>query len=79
MQKKLTESAKRTMCGGFTLMELLVAVVAASVVSLAALQVYGHYHRVYSNLYGSYQKETAAILEELRRINPYGSEASPRR
>ena len=56
---------------GFTLIELLVAVVAASTLSLVALQVYGGYHRLYLHLYGDYQKETAAILEELRRINPY--------
>ena len=56
---------------GFTLIELLVAVVAASIVSLVALQVYGSYHRLYLHLYGEYQKETAALLEELRRINPY--------
>ncbi|SMP50991.1 prepilin-type N-terminal cleavage/methylation domain-containing protein [Fibrobacter sp. UWB10] len=56
---------------GFTLIELLVAVVAASIVSLVALQVYGSYHRLYLHLYGEYQKETAAILEDLRRINPY--------
>ena len=56
---------------GFTLIELLVAVVAASIVSLVALQVYGSYHRLYLRLYGDYQKETAAILEDLRRINPY--------
>lgn len=56
---------------GFTLIELLVAVVAASTLSLVALQVYGGYHRLYRHLYGDYQKETAAILEELRRINPY--------
>ena len=56
---------------GFTLIELLVAVVAASIVSLAALQVYGGYHRLYLHLYGSYQKESAAILEELRCMNPY--------
>lgn len=56
---------------GFTLIELLVAVVSASIISLAALQVYGGYHGLYLHLYGDYQKETAAILEELRRINPY--------
>ena len=56
---------------GFTLIELLVAVVAATTLSLAALQVYGAYHRFFLQLYGDYQKETAAILEELRRINPY--------
>ena len=56
---------------GFTLIELLVAIVAASMVSLAALQVYGAFHKLYLHLYGDYQKETAAILEELRRINPY--------
>ena len=56
---------------GFTLIELLVAVVSASIISLVALQVYGAYHRLYLHLYGDYQKETAAILEELRRINPY--------
>ena len=56
---------------GFTLIELLVAVVAASTLSLVALQVYGGYHRLYLQLYGEYQKETAAILEDLRRINPY--------
>ena len=64
---------------GFTLIELLVAVVAASMVSLAALQVYGGYHRLYLHLYGDYQKETAAILEELRRINPYCFGTSLRR
>ena len=56
---------------GFTLIELLVAVVAALTLSLVALQVYGSYHRLYLHLYGEYQKETAAILEDLRRINPY--------
>ena len=56
---------------GFTLIELLVAVVSASIISLVALQVYGGYHRLYLHLYGDYQKETAAILEKLRRINPY--------
>ena len=56
---------------GFTLIELLVAVVAATTLSLAALQVYGAYHRLFLHLYGDYQKETAAILEDLRRINPY--------
>jgi prepilin-type N-terminal cleavage/methylation domain-containing protein len=56
---------------GFTLIELLVAVVAATTLSLAALQVYGAYHRLFLQLYGDYQKETAAILEDLRRINPY--------
>ena len=56
---------------GFTLIELLVAVVSASIISLATLQVYGAYHRLYLHSYGDYQKETAAILEELRRINPY--------
>ena len=56
---------------GFTLIELLVAVVAATTLSLAALQVYGGYYRLYLHLYGDYQKETAAILEKLRRINPY--------
>lgn len=56
---------------GFTLIELLVALVAATILSLVALQVYGAYHRLYLRLYGDYQKETAAILEDLRRINPY--------
>ena len=58
---------------GFTLAELLVAVVAASVVSIGALGVYSGYYRLYLLLYGGYQKETAAALEELRRINPYVS------
>ena len=67
------------MRSGFTLIELLVAAVAASVISLAALQVYSQYHKLYLNLYGYYQKETAAILRELRRINPYVSGTSLRR
>ncbi|WP_407457519.1 prepilin-type N-terminal cleavage/methylation domain-containing protein [Fibrobacter sp.] len=71
--------AKNPLYCGFTLIELLVAVVAASVVSLAALQVYAGYHWLYLHLYGQYQKETAAILEELRRLNPYFSGTSPRR
>ena len=63
---------------GFTLIELLVAVVAASALSLTALQVFANYHKLYLHLYGDYQKETAAILEELRRINPYCSGAIKR-
>lgn len=63
MQKELAR--------GFTLVELLAAVVAASVVSLVALDFYGQSHKVFLYLYADYQKETAAILEELRRINPY--------
>ena len=63
---------------GFTLIELLVATVAASILSLAALQVYASYHKLYLLLYGDYQKETAAILDELRRINPYCSGAIKR-
>lgn len=58
---------------GFTLIELLVAVVAATALSLTALQVYGAYHRLYMHLYGDYQRESAAILEELRRMNPYAT------
>ena len=64
---------------GFTLIELLVAMVAASIVSFTALQVYASYHRLFLHLYGDYQKETAAILEELRRLNPYCFGASLRR
>lgn len=64
---------------GFTLIELLVAMLAASIVSFTALQVYASYHRLYLHLYGDYQKETAAILEELRRLNPYCFGASLRR
>ena len=63
--------AKNLTNRGFTLAELLVAVVAASVVSIGALSVDSGYYRLYLQLYGGYQKETAAILEELRRINPY--------
>ena len=66
---------RHPMNGGFTLAELLVAVVAASVVSLAALQLYAGYHKLYLQLYVGYQKETAAILDELRRLNPYVSGA----
>ena len=65
--------AKNRMNHGFTLAELLVAVLAASVISIGALGVYSGYYRLYLQLYGGYQKETAAILEELRRINPYES------
>ncbi len=65
--------AENRMNRGFTLAELLVAVVAASVISIGALGVYSGYYRLYLQLYGGYQKETAAILEELRRITPYES------
>lgn len=58
---------------GFTLIELLVAVVAATALSFTALQVYGAYHRLYLHLYDDYQKEFAAVLEELRRMNPYAA------
>ena len=71
--------AKNRMNCGFTLAELLVAVVAASVVSIGALGVYSGYYRLYLLLYGGYQKETAAALEELRRVNPYVSGSSRER
>ena len=64
---------------GFTLIELMVASLAASVISLVALQVYAGYHKLFLHLYNDYQKETAAILKELRRINPYCSGASLKR
>lgn len=80
MQKNPPEPIKNPLCPaknrmncGFTLAELLVAVVAASVVSIGVFGVYSGYYRLYLQLYGGYQKETAAILEELRRINPYES------
>ena len=65
--------AENRMNHGFTLVELLVAVVASSVISIGALGVYSGYYRLYLQLCGGYQKETAAILNELRRINPYES------
>jgi prepilin-type N-terminal cleavage/methylation domain-containing protein len=77
--KKPLCPAKNRMNCGFTLAELLVAVVAASVVSIGALGVYSCYYRLYLLLYGGYQKETAAALEELRRINPYVSGSSRER
>lgn len=77
--KKSLHPAKKLLNCGFSLVELLVAVVAASIVSLMALQVYGGYHKLYLHLYGDYQKESAAILEELRRLNPYFSGTSPER
>ena len=77
--KNLLCPAKNRMNCGFTLAELLVAVVAASVVSIGALGVYSGYYRLYQLLYGGYQKETAAALEELRRINPYVSGSSRER
>lgn len=86
MRKNPLEPAKNPLCPaknrmncGFTLAELLVAVVAASVVSIGALGVYSGYYRLYLLLYGGYQKETAAALEELRRINPYVSGSSRER
>ena len=78
MPKNPLELVKYPLCpaenlkkGGFTLAELLVAVVAASMISLAALQLYGAYHSLYLHLYGDYQKETAELLDGIRRINPY--------
>ena len=71
MKLERKQEGKLECARGFTLIELLVAVVAASIVALVAHQVYGGYHKLYLHLCGDYQKETAAILEELRRINPY--------
>ena len=79
MQKNPLCPAKNRMNCGFTLAELLVAVVAASVVSIGALGVYSGYYRLYLHLYGGYKKQTAAALEELRRINPYCFGTSLRR
>ena len=77
--KNPTYPAENRMNHGFTLAELLVAVLAASVISIGALGVYSGYYRLYLQLYGGYQKETAAALEELRRINPYVSGSSRER
>ena len=79
MSKNPIKPVENPLCGGFSLIELLVAVVAASVVSLVALEFYAGSYRLYLHLYGDYQKETAAILEELRRLNPYDSETSRER
>lgn len=81
-QKKIrTKLRYFRMKRGFTLIELLVAMVAASVVSLAALQMYVQYHRVFMQLYAGYQRESTELLETIRQMNPYGSGAlrgSPR-
>ncbi|WP_298771630.1 type II secretion system protein J [uncultured Fibrobacter sp.] len=74
-----TESEKNQPCNGFTLVEMLVAVAAASIVSLAALQAYTQYYRLTVRLYDWYQKETAGFLDEIRRLNPYVSGASRER
>lgn len=56
---------------GFTFVELLVAVLAASIVSLIALNIYVQYHKCFLHLYNSNQKETSALIDSLQRSKPY--------
>lgn len=56
---------------GFSLLELMVALAAASILSLTALKVYGMYYRTFNYLSKDYQEKSAEILKKMNLTNPY--------
>lgn len=56
---------------GFTLVELMVALAAASILSLAALQIYGMYLGAYKQQILRYQEESQALIREMQQVYPY--------
>ena len=56
---------------GFTLMELLVAMAAASVLSLSALKLYGQFHGMVLLFVKDYQQESTELLLQMRNVFPY--------
>ncbi len=56
---------------GFTLVELLVALAAVSVLSASALQLYGNFHHLTLHFIQDYQQESSELLQQMRQVNPY--------
>ena len=56
---------------GFTLVELLVALAAASILSASALQLYGHFHHLTQHFIQDYQQESSELMQQMRQVNPY--------
>lgn len=62
---------------GFTLMELLVALAAASVLSLSALQLYGLYYASTFRLIQNYHRESSLLLQRVNESFPYRVKTNP--
>lgn len=56
---------------GFTLVELFVALAAASILSASALQLYGHFHHLTLHFIQDYQQESFELMQQMRQVNPY--------
>ena len=56
---------------GFTLMELLVALAMASILSLTVLGSLGRIHKSYCTLQKNYEEESRMLLLKLRCSSPY--------
>lgn len=56
---------------GFTMMELLVAVVLAGFLTASAFAFLGRTQSNFHQFISSYQRESSALLEEIRQVHPY--------
>lgn len=56
------------MKSGYTLMELLVALAAASILSALALQLYGTFHHVTLHFIIDYQRESSELIQQMRGV-----------
>lgn len=65
-------SSRRPQGAGFTLMELMIAMAAASVISLSAFLFYGQYHRTVLYLQKEYSRDSSELIRQMKNLNPYG-------
>lgn len=56
---------------GFTLMELMVAMVVATIVTLSASDLYGRYHRSILFLQKNYLDRMGVLVADMYRVMPY--------
>ena len=64
----LEKTCKMQTKRGFTLMELMVAICAAVILSMTAWNVYGSCHRTFLHLQKTYNEETAKYFSRLVQI-----------
>lgn len=56
---------------GYTLIELLVALAAASILCASALQLYGRFHHLTLHFIKDYQRESSELIQQMHRAIPY--------
>lgn len=56
---------------GYTLIELLVALAAASILSASALQLYSRFHHLTLHFIKDYQRESSELIQQMHRAIPY--------